>query len=1227
VTSVLEAIEALVAGLGLPVLEAWGGVAYLAGVVLALAAYGGFTFRVDGRPGLGRERLAWDAKAVLSIPVTFLLVVATGYLGSFVVLVPGAQTLESLKDLMVFLCIVLFGYPALLTVPFAYGLSDLVEGVPPGSLFDWLPGYFINPACFWLAYQLLGADPDFRRARTWPRYLAFVALFTALEPMLWGHICADEFGAAVSYANVSSALFFTTGMTWVLAPVAMLVALPLARRYGMFWAEIPLHLQVRRLRSREWRWLCGGGGGANDGFAVVKGWPIRMTLMAPFMALVFLAVATTAYASLRSARTDASRLALRLHEQIADNIELRLAPGLAAGRGDRAALQAQLGRSPIAGGGLALIVDGARTVVAGSVPRADPAARAVLEAFLAAADRRGRGDGVVEINTITEKPLTRTSWLARATPLAGGAAGAPAGWLLLTAMPESYYLAGFKTGSSRSAMIVALALALTLALGSALAAQVTGRLRELSAATRALAHGQLDVRVPRGGFGELGLLARSFNEMAERLDMSIDELRLEVEVRTRREQELSDSEAKVRSSEDRLRLAARAGKLAIWDWDVEHDRLLWDDAMFALYDVRPEAFSGTFEAWSGCLAPEDLARATAEVQAALRGEGEFASEFAVRLTDGSTRVIEGVANTIRDEHGRPLRMVGINWDITEQRRMRQLLAAETLVLEMIATGKSLDEVLHAVAANVEAMSPGTLASVLLIDAQGRSVAPVAAPSLPPAFSRAIDQAPIGPRAGSCGTAAHRREPVVVTDIERDPLWEDYRALAREHGLRACWSAPILGAGRAVLGTFAMYYREVRSPTPEDFRVIERAAHLAGVAIERRALEDQFRQAQKMEAVGHLAAGVAHDFNNLLTVIRSYADCLDADRAPRDDRDAILAIRDAGERATGLTRQLLAFSRKTVLQPRVVDVNAEIRNTETMLRRVIGEDVRLETALAPDVKHVKVDPGQLTQVLMNLAVNARDAMPGGGAITITTGNQHLDEAYCRLHGDARPGPHVVVTVADTGTGMTPEVRARIFEPFFTTKGVGKGTGLGLATVHGIVRQSGGHIVVASEEGRGASFSLCLPGVDAAVDQRQAPAAAVPRGPALETILLVEDDPAVRNVALKILQNHGYRVLVGTDGRDAVDVAEQHQGMIDLMITDVVMPGLSGRLVADALRARRPQLRVLYTSGYTDDSVVLRGVLQDEVAFLAKPFTPSELTRKVREVLDARPAPRLASHPPE
>jgi two-component system cell cycle sensor histidine kinase/response regulator CckA len=383
--------------------------------------------------------------------------------------------------------------------------------------------------------------------------------------------------------------------------------------------------------------------------------------------------------------------------------------------------------------------------------------------------------------------------------------------------------------------------------------------------------------------------------------------------------------------------------------------------------------------------------------------------------------------------------------------------------------------------------------------------------------------------------------------------------------------------------------------------------------ERRQLESQLLQAQKMEAVGRLAGGVAHDFNNLLTVILSYSDLLLEDLPPNaPDREDVAQIRQAAVAASSLTRQLLAFSRQQVLEPRVLDVNEVVKGPEKLLARLLGEDVRLSTALATGLGAVKVDPGQLEQIIMNLAVNARDAMPRGGRLSIETGNVEMDEAYVRGHPVAQPGNYVMLAVSDTGIGMDAVTQARIFEPFFTTKEVGKGTGLGLATVYGIVKQSGGFIWVYSEPGHGTSFKIYLPRVDEPV----APAAEVTPRPVggSETVLVVEDVAAVRAVTRQMLERHGYTVLEAPDGETALRLALMHQGDIDLLVTDVVMPDVGGRELADQLVARRPQLKVLYMSGYTDDAIVRHGNLQDGIAYLQKPFTPDALARKVRAVLD-------------
>ncbi len=382
------------------------------------------------------------------------------------------------------------------------------------------------------------------------------------------------------------------------------------------------------------------------------------------------------------------------------------------------------------------------------------------------------------------------------------------------------------------------------------------------------------------------------------------------------------------------------------------------------------------------------------------------------------------------------------------------------------------------------------------------------------------------------------------------------------------------------------------------------------------MEGQLRQAQKMEAVGQLAGGVAHDFNNLLTVINGYSNLLLNQLEPGDpDRDLIAEIRHAGERAETLTRQLLAFSRRQVLQPQLVNVNEILGNLQKMLTRVLGEDVEVQTFLDRTIAAVTVDPGQFEQVIMNLVVNARDAMPGGGLLTIETANILLDSAYAETHADASPGPHVMIAITDSGTGMDSHTMSRIFEPFFSTKDRDRGTGLGLATSYGIIRQSGGHIWVYSEPGKGSTFKVYLP---CATDDDIPTPHQLPETPTQlgghETVLVVEDDDRVRRVSSGALTRHGYRVLEAHSAESALALFRDERDHIAMVVSDIVLPRMSGLALAQEMRQLQPSLRVLYVSGYTENAFLRSGAIEPGMELLEKPFAPEELARRVRTILD-------------
>ncbi len=837
-----------------------------------------------------------------------------------------------------------------------------------------------------------------------------------------------------------------------------------------------------------------------------------------------------------------------------------------------------------------------------------------------------------------------------------------------------------------------------------------------------------------------------------------------------------------------------------------------------------------------------------------------------------------------------------------------LSALDNAMLGMISSGAATSDVLSVLCETIEKQSPGLLCSILLLDPNRNTLRHAAAPSLPQSYIEAIDGVAIGQSVGSCGTAAFRGEAVFSSDIACDPLWTQYRELALSHGLRACWSTPIMSRDGMVLGTFAMYYREPRSPSTEDLQVIERATHFAAIAIERqraeaerhvmfeiiegvnltanldellqlihrslkkalfaenffvalqdrnsklftfpfwvdqfdaaptpqkleksctayvfrmgrpmiitqevfdrlaeqgevelvgtpgptwvgvplktptetigvlvaqhyenhdaysvrdleflasvggqiavaierkrteeelraaetkfrtlveqlpaityvaefgaagpwsyvspqiesllgfsptewvanpeawieslhsddrgrvlaeeahsqqtgepfrsqyrmvkrdgrivwcrdeasvmteqsgerkvmlgvihdithhRQLEEQLRQAHKMEAVGRLAGGIAHDFNNLLTIIKGFSELM-LERAGRDEtlvRNAT-QIGKAADKASSLTAQLLAFSRMQVLRPSSLDLNTVVGEMAKMLRRILGEHMNLDTVVDTSLGAVRADQSQIEQVILNLVINARDAMPKGGKITIETANVSLDELYARRRTGVEPGQYVMMAVSDTGSGMDAETQAQIFEPFFTTKGLGKGTGLGLATVYGIVKQSGGWIWVYSEPGRGTTFKVYLPQVDHPIRPTHHNKAVCDRLQGTETILLAEDQDGIRELASEFLKRSGYTILEAKDGSDALRMAEGYPDEIDLLVTDVAMPNIDGPELADRLAVLRPHMKIIFMSGFAEYVKDNRKLAVPDRVTLQKPFALGTLARKVREVLDAK-----------
>jgi PAS domain S-box-containing protein len=640
---------------------------------------------------------------------------------------------------------------------------------------------------------------------------------------------------------------------------------------------------------------------------------------------------------------------------------------------------------------------------------------------------------------------------------------------------------------------------------------------------------------------------------------------------------------------ERLRTAAEASGRRLRELVQSIDAIVWEAEakthQFTFVSQRAEQILGypvgqwlsQADFWEQHLHPLDREQAVSTRRQAIAEGRDHSLEYRMLAADGRQVWLHDTTHVVLDAEGRPVRLRGVAIDSTQGK-----LAQAERTLLMTAIEQSGD-------------------GIMITDAQG------AIQYVNPAFSRvsgysreeALGKNPRILKSGIHDEAYYRK---LWETILGGEIWQDEITNRRSDGS---------------LFPEQMTITPVRDQRGEITHFIAITTEVT----ERKRLEQQLRQAQKMEAVGRLAGGVAHDFNNLLTIISGYGGLLIEHPSTIEPlRGYANEIRDASSRAASLTRQLLAFSRQQVLAPRVLALNAVVANIEKMLKRLIGEDINLVTCLGESLWPVKADPGQLEQVLLNLAVNARDAMPNGGVLTIETGNVEMDSTSAQAHFPLSPGPYVLLAFSDTGTGMDAETQARIFDPFFTTKEKGKGTGLGLATVYGIVKQSGGYIWVYSEVGKGTTFKIYLPRTEDEVDESGPGQSGVKAQQGTETLLLVEDEDAVRALVRNVLKERGYRVMEASRGQDALDLAEQYWGQIDLLVTDVVMPQMNGRELARRLANVHPHIKVLYISGYTDNAAWYQDGLDSGAAFLQKPFSPEALAHKVREVLGDPPNQR-------